>query len=93
MAERNLAYAADNHATRGAVALCSGLLAVGAGQTAHAVLAARGQWITNDKHLLLDAGLADLDHLFASLNNDPEVLVAAAQSIRSRCRTATDSTA
>ncbi|MHC5909381.1 nucleotidyltransferase domain-containing protein, partial [Streptomyces sp. S6] len=38
-----------------------GAIAVAATQTGHGVLAARGEWVTNEKRLLERAGLRDVD--------------------------------
>jgi hypothetical protein len=59
-------YARAAHAPRGRVTQCLGLLAQAALQTAHAVLAANGQWPTNEKRLLERAGMADVDGLMAA---------------------------
>jgi predicted nucleotidyltransferase len=52
----------------------AGALATAAAQTAHAVLAARGEWVTNEKRLLQGAGLRGSDAILATLRPDPEVL-------------------
>ncbi|MEV4459452.1 nucleotidyltransferase domain-containing protein [Microbispora sp. NPDC049633] len=46
-------------------------------QTAHAVLAARGGWVTNEKCLLERAGLRDVDAIVAALRPDPRELLRA----------------
>ncbi|WP_031469076.1 nucleotidyltransferase domain-containing protein [Sciscionella sediminilitoris] len=56
-------YARSNHAPYGRLAQCLGLLAQAASQSAHAVLAARGEWVTNEKTLLTRAGLSGIDEL------------------------------
>jgi predicted nucleotidyltransferase len=61
-----LAYARDAHAAHGRTAQAAGLLVQGASYTAHAVLAARGEWITNEKELLTRAGLRAVDGLLAA---------------------------
>ena len=43
-------------------------------QTGHAVLAARGEWITNEKRLLERAGLRGVDTIVAGLRPEPAVL-------------------
>jgi len=58
-----MAYARDGHAAHGRRAQTAGLLATGASCAAHAVLAARGEWITNEKQLLTRAGLREMDDL------------------------------
>ena len=46
-------------------------------QTAHAVLAARGEWVTNEKRLLRRAGLGPLDTITAGLWPEPGALTRA----------------
>jgi hypothetical protein len=41
---------------------------------AHAVLAARGEWVTNGKRLLERAGLRDVDGLIMGLHSEASVL-------------------
>ncbi|MFJ6156066.1 hypothetical protein ACIQF8_09910 [Pseudarthrobacter sp. NPDC092184] len=41
---------------------------------AHAVLAARGEWVTNEKRLLERAGLRHMDELIFGLDREPPVL-------------------
>jgi hypothetical protein len=55
----------------------AGALALAAAQTAHGVLAARGEWVTNEKRLLRRAGLRGLDEVLSVLTPDPQVLAAA----------------
>jgi hypothetical protein len=76
MAERTLAYARKAHAARGHLAETAGSIAVAGAQAAHAVLAARGQWVSNDKRLIDRAGLRDLDGLLAGLDPAPDRLLA-----------------
>jgi hypothetical protein len=52
-----------------------GALATAALQTAHAVLAARGEWVTNEKRLLERAGLREIDEVVRGGVNEPEGLV------------------
>jgi hypothetical protein len=49
----------------------AGTVAVAACQAAHAVLAAAGQWVTNEKTLLDRAGLRAVDGVMAALPADP----------------------
>ena len=49
-------------------------LATAAMNTAHAVLAARGEWVINEKRLLRQAGLRGIDAIVARLKPDPETL-------------------
>jgi hypothetical protein len=64
-ARLTLDYARHNHAHHGRLAQCVGLLAQAACQAAHAVLAARGVWVTNEKTLLTLAGLPEIDGVVA----------------------------
>jgi hypothetical protein len=52
-----MAYARDGHAAHRRRAQTAGLLVTGASCAARAILAARGEWITNEKQLLTRAGL------------------------------------
>ncbi|MDA3649367.1 nucleotidyltransferase domain-containing protein [Saccharopolyspora indica] len=74
-ASLTLTYARANHAPHGRLAETAGAIAQAACQSAHAVLAARGEWVTNEKRLLARAGLREVDQLIAGLA--PESLVAA----------------
>ncbi|MGW3951765.1 nucleotidyltransferase domain-containing protein [Streptomyces sp. NPDC004752] len=67
-ARATLAYAQANHAPHGRLTEVAGALAVAAAQTAHAVLAARGEWVTNEKRLLERAGLRAVDGIVAGLD-------------------------
>jgi predicted nucleotidyltransferase len=67
-ARQTLRYARSAHAARGHVTDCAGAIAVAACQAAHAALAARGRWVTNEKTLLDDAGLRDVDRVLSRLN-------------------------
>lgn len=54
-------YAATDHAPRGRLTEVAGTISVAAMQHAHAVLAGRGVWVTNEKTLLERAGLRGID--------------------------------
>ena len=69
-----LRYTADAHARRGRVTEVAGGLATAAMQTAHAVLAGRGTWVTNEKRLLERAGLRGVDAIVAGLAPEPGAL-------------------
>src|SRR5690242_8471380 len=56
-AQATLGYARTAHAPRGHLSDTAGAIATAACQAAHAVLAARGQWVTNEKTLVERAGL------------------------------------
>jgi predicted nucleotidyltransferase len=77
-----LQYAAQNYAPRGGLTEVAGALAAAALETAHAELAARGQWVTNEKTLLRRAGLRGMDALVASLDDDPDTLGRAIRDAR-----------
>ena len=72
-----LGYARSAQAARGHIAETAGLTATAAAQAAHGVLAARGEWITNEKTLLDRAGLRSVDAVLARLPADPEQLISA----------------
>ncbi|MEV5638909.1 nucleotidyltransferase domain-containing protein [Streptomyces flaveolus] len=76
-ATAGLAYAKAGHAPKGALTQVAGAIALAATQTAHAVLAARGQWVTNEKGLVERAGLGGTDVLLTRLTTDPRSLTAA----------------
>ncbi|WP_052848943.1 nucleotidyltransferase domain-containing protein [Streptomyces avicenniae] len=73
-ARLTLAYARDAHAPKGHLADCAGAVATAAAQAAHAVLAAQGRWVTNEKTLLDRAGLRGVDAVLAGLTTDQDVL-------------------
>ncbi|MGI5198927.1 nucleotidyltransferase domain-containing protein [Streptomyces sp. CA-288835] len=77
IATLTLAYAKAGHAPKGALTQVAGAIAVAATQTAHAVLAARGEWVTNEKRLLERAGLREVDALVGDLTSEPMALVQA----------------
>ncbi|MFI9765456.1 nucleotidyltransferase domain-containing protein [Streptomyces sp. NPDC052415] len=70
-ARATLAYARTNHAPAGRLTEIAGALATAAVQTGHGVLAARGEWVTNEKRLLERAGLRPMDDVLASLGAAP----------------------
>jgi predicted nucleotidyltransferase len=76
-ARLTLGYARGAHAARGHVADTAGLIATAAAQAAHAVLAGRGEWVTNEKTLLDRAGLRPVDAVLSGLAADPEQLARA----------------
>jgi predicted nucleotidyltransferase len=76
-ARATLAYAKANHAPHGRLTETAGALATAAAQAAHGVLAARGEWVTNEKRLLERAGLRGIDAVVGTLRSEPEALVAA----------------
>ncbi len=74
MATATLAYAKAGHAPKGALTQVAGALALATTQTAHAVLAARGEWVTNEKGMVERAGLGGMDALLAGLTPEPRAL-------------------
>ncbi|MFI9805325.1 nucleotidyltransferase family protein [Streptomyces sp. NPDC052301] len=76
-ARATLSYAKVNHAPHGRLTETAGALAVAAVQAAHGVLAARGEWVTNEKRLLERAGLRGVDAIVGALRAEPRVLVRA----------------
>ena len=89
-AQRTFGYARDYHASGGRVAECVGMIAQAASYTAHAVLAARGQWVTNDKTLLTRAGLREIDELIAVTGAGPQALLEAVDRSAEVCSRAMD---
>ena len=64
-AELTLGYARTAYAERGLVTETVGALATATCMAAHAVLAARGEWVTNEKRLIDRAGLRGIDGILA----------------------------
>lgn len=85
-AKMTLAYARANHAERGQAAEVAGSLARAGLEAAHAVLAGRGHWVTNEKRLLERAGLRGLDTVLDSLGTSPRELREATDSARDTLR-------
>lgn len=81
-AELTLALSAKSYADRGQFAETAAALVTAALQTAHAVLAARGEWVTNEKRLLARAGLRDVDRIIAVAGTDPEALMRSVDEAR-----------
>ncbi|OIJ89151.1 nucleotidyltransferase domain-containing protein [Streptomyces colonosanans] len=76
-ARATLGYAKANHAPKGRLTEVAGALATAAAQTSHAVLAERGEWVTNEKCLLERAGLRGVDGIVTGLTAGPDVLARA----------------
>lgn len=81
-AHLTLAYAEANHAPAGRLAETAGALATAAAQMGHSVLAARGEWVTNEKRLLERAGLREADRIIESLSTAPGSAVRAVTEAR-----------
>jgi Nucleotidyltransferase domain len=89
-AQATLDYARSAYADWGQVAGTAGAIATAAYQGAHGVLAARGQWVTNEKTLLDRAGLRGADGILAELCPDPGRLVIAVDAAAGLIRAALD---
>jgi predicted nucleotidyltransferase len=76
-AAATLGYARTGHAPRGHLADTAGAIATAACQTAHAVLAGRGEWVTNEKTLVDRAGLRGVDSALTGLTAGPAALQSA----------------
>jgi predicted nucleotidyltransferase len=87
-AQATLDYGRGAHAARGQLAQTAGTIAVAACQAAHAVLAATGQWVTNEKALLDRAGLRGVDRILAGLAPDAGRLTQAADDAQALLQTA-----
>jgi len=76
-ARATLSYAKAAHTTAGRVTELAGAIATAAVQTAHGVMASRGEWVTNEKRLLERAGLRTVDGVIASLSEEapPDSLI------------------
>ncbi|GAA2807370.1 nucleotidyltransferase domain-containing protein [Saccharopolyspora taberi] len=80
-AQLTLGYARHAHAERGHLAETAGAIGTAACQAAHAALADRGEWVTNEKRLLDRAGLREVDAVAAGLTAEPEVLTKAVDDV------------
>ncbi|MGW1872573.1 hypothetical protein [Streptomyces sp. NPDC001975] len=67
VARATLAYTKANHAPNGCLTEVAGAVATATLQTGHAVLAARGEWVTNEKRLLKWTGLRGVDDILGGL--------------------------
>lgn len=84
-AEQEFDYARAFHAPYGRLAQCAGLVVRAACYAAHAVLAARGQWVTNEKTLLTRAGLRQIDEFIAAARPEPGVMRDVVDRSRAAC--------
>ncbi|NMO02461.1 nucleotidyltransferase domain-containing protein [Gordonia sp. TBRC 11910] len=82
-ADLTLGYLENYYAPRGQVGEAAATLVTAAMQTAHAVLAERGEWAVNEKRLIDRAGLRGIDDIVRGMSDDPAVLLAAAAAARS----------
>lgn len=76
-----LDYARNNHARYGRLTETAGAIAMAAAQAAHGVLAARGEWVTNEKRLLERAGLRGIDVVVGALRAEPDALIRAVTEV------------
>jgi nucleotidyltransferase-like protein len=73
-ASRLFDYALLNFGTPGRLAQCVAMTVQASSCAAHAILANRGEWITNEKSLLVRSGLTDLDALIVeALSGEPSL--------------------
>jgi len=84
-ADAELDYARRYYAQAGRLTQCVGLLARAATCTAHAILAARGVWVTNEKQLFVRAGLGAIDGILSEAVPERTRLVAVADRVRAAC--------
>jgi hypothetical protein len=89
-ADRTFGYAHANHAPYGRLAQSAGLVAQGASQASHAVLAARGPWVTNEKTLLTRAGLHHVDKYLTKASPEPGTLRELVERARAHCQAAVE---
>ncbi|WP_306322285.1 MULTISPECIES: nucleotidyltransferase domain-containing protein [unclassified Streptomyces] len=83
-ASLTLDYAKANNAPLGGRTEVVGAVAVAAMEAAHAVLAARGEWVTNEKRLLERAGLRGVDGIVANAGLPLGELVGRARELMAR---------
>ncbi|HEX9041265.1 MAG TPA: DNA polymerase beta domain-containing protein [Trebonia sp.] len=84
-ADATFGYARSYHAPQRRLAQCVGLVAQASCLAAHAVLAARGEWITNEKTMLTRAGLSKVDETVAAARPDPGALCDLVDRARAAC--------
>lgn len=85
-----LDYARTVHAARGHLTDTAGAIATAACQSAHALLASRGQWITNEKTLLERAGLRGIDRILTGMEPEPGHLLNAVDQAAGLLRASLD---
>ena len=84
-AEVELDYARRYYASAGRLTQCLGLVARAATCAAHAVLAAKGVWVTNEKQLFVRAELGEVDSILATATPDPAVLRDVVDRVQAVC--------
>jgi len=80
-AQATLAYGRTAYAARGRLTQTAGTIGVAVTQAAHAVMAASGRWVTNEKALLDGAGLRAADGLLSGLTAEPGRLTQAVDDV------------
>jgi predicted nucleotidyltransferase len=80
-AQATLAYGRDAYAAHGRLTETAGTVATATCQAAHAMLAATGQWVTNEKALLDGADLRGVDQVLAGLPPDADRLTQAVDRV------------
>lgn len=80
MAQLTLGYAREAHAEHGHLAETTGAIGQATCEAAHAVLARRREWVTNEKRIIERAGLRQIDGVLEGLRPDPESLTRAIDS-------------
>jgi hypothetical protein len=81
-ARLTLSYARTAYAERGRLAECLGSIAVATCQAGHAVLAGRGEWVTNEKRLVDEAGLRHIDALVTGASGGSSRLTALVDQVQ-----------
>jgi hypothetical protein len=84
-ADRLFEYAKSSYASRELSAQCIGMVVQAACCGAHATLAARGEWITNEKALLTAAGLLELNQIVATAEPSASKLEDLVHTVRELC--------
>ena len=87
-AQATLGYGRTAYAAHGRLTESAGTVATAACQAAHAVTAAAGQWVTNEKALLDQAGLRGVDEILACLTPEPGRLAQAFDDAEARLQNA-----
>lgn len=80
LAQLTLGYVREAHAEHGHLAETVGAIGQATCEAAHAVLARRGEWVTNEKRIIERAGLREVDSVLAGLTPDAESLTRAVDS-------------
>jgi hypothetical protein len=87
-AEAEFDYARRYHAAAGRLTQCVGLTARASTCAAHALIAARGIWVTNEKQLFVRAELGGIDRMLATATPDPVELTKLVDEVHTACESA-----